>query len=153
VHHLDDVLTLWPYVAVGDAFQHWVYTHPAEAADHQRCDREYATLWQRYMPVVDWSGLEDVLACRWHRVPHFFRHPFYYLEYALAQLGAVQVWGNALKDQANAVRLYRKGLALGGSAPLPALFAAAGAKFALDRATLGGAVDLLVRTLEELDAG
>jgi oligoendopeptidase F len=150
-HHLEEVLHLWPYVAAGDAFQHWIYTHPEEAAIPERIDAEYLRLWRRFMPVVDWSGLEDVLACRWQRVPHFFRHPFYYLEYGIAQLGAVQVWGNALRDQGVAVKRYRSALALGGSVPLPELFAAAGAKFALDRETLRGAVTLLVRELEELD--
>lgn len=150
-HHLEEVLQLWPYVAVGDAFQHWVYTHPEEALIPERCDAEYLAQWRRFMPVVDWSGFEEILACRWHRVPHFFRHPFYYLEYGIAQLGAVQVWGNALRDHPRAVRRYREALALGGSRPLPGLFQAAGATFALDHATLRGAVRLITDALEELD--
>ena len=82
---------------------------------------------------------------------HIFQIPFYYIEYGLAQLGAVQVWGNALGDQAGAVARYRRALALGGTVTLPELYATAGAKFAFDVETLGQAVELVERTIQELD--
>ena len=152
IEHLERSLLFWPYMAVVDAFQHWVYEHPEEAADPAACDRIWGGLWDRFMPVTDWRGLEDVKVSGWMRKLHIFQLPFYYVEYGLAQLGAVQVWGNALEDQAAAVAAYRKALALGGTVTLPELYAAAGAKFAMDAATLRRAVDLMVRVIEELEA-
>ncbi len=152
IEHLERSLLFWPYMAVVDAFQHWVYEHPEEAADPAACDRIWGGLWDRFMPVTDWRGLEDVKVSGWMRKLHIFQLPFYYVEYGLAQLGAVQVWGNALEDQAAAVAAYRKALALGGTVTLPELYAAAGAKFAMDAATLRRAVDLMMRVIEELEA-
>lgn len=149
--HLEDVLKFWPYMAVVDAFQHWVYTHPESAADPANCDETWAGLWARFMPGVDWSGLEEEMMTGWQRKQHIFEVPFYYVEYGLAQLGAVQVWRNALQNQGEAVARYRRALALGGTVPLPDLFAAAGAKLAFDADTLGEAVTLIEDTLEALD--
>jgi len=150
--HLEDALRFWPYMAVVDAFQHWVYTHPESAADPAKCDEMWTGLWARFMPDVDWSGLEEEMVTGWQRKLHIFKYPFYYVEYGLAQLGAVQVWRNALQNQAEAVARYRQALALGGTVPLPDLFAAAGAKLAFDADTLGEAGALIERTLAELDS-
>ncbi len=152
IEHLERSLLFWPYMAVVDAFQHWVYEHPEEAADPAACDRIWGGLWDRFMPVTDWRGLEDVKVSGWMRKLHIFELPFYYVEYGLAQLGAVQVWANALEDQAAAVAAYRKALALGGTVTLPELYAAAGAKFAMDAATLRQAVDLMMQVIEKLEA-
>jgi oligoendopeptidase F len=151
VEHLERNILFWPYMAVVDAFQHWVYANAAEAADPSRCDEQWKTQWGRFMGGVDWSGLEDELTTGWHRKLHIFEVPFYYVEYGLAQLGAIQVWANALQDQSGAVARYRKALALGGTASLPQLFAAAGAKFGFDAETLYRSVELMERTIEELE--
>ena len=108
-------------------------------------------MWDRFIPGVDYSGLEQVKATGWHRKLHIHQLPFYYVEYGLAQLGAVQIFGNALKDQAGAVAAYRKALALGGTVTLPQLFAAAGARFAFDDAILKVAVDLMEKVIGELE--
>jgi oligoendopeptidase F len=152
VEHLEGILTFWPYMAVVDGFQHWVYTNPEAADDPAACDQAWDELWGRFMAGIDWSGLDAERATGWHRKQHIFRAPFYYVEYGLAQLGAVQVWRNALADQRGAVATYRRALALGGTARLPELFAAAGARFAFDTATLQEAVDLLEATIGELEA-
>ena len=135
-----------------DAFQHWVYEHPEEAADPARCEDEWAQLMRRFMPYIDWSGLEEELRNDWRRIPHLFASPLYFLEYALAQLGAVQVWANARRDQAEAVRQYRHALSLGGTRTLPELYAAAGVRFAFDEETIQNAVTLLESTIDELAA-
>jgi oligoendopeptidase F len=101
---------------------------------------------------VDWSGLEDAMMTGWQRKLHIFQEPFYYVEYGLAQLGAVQVWRNALQDQAGAVAAYRRALALGGTVALPELYATAGAKFALDAGTLREAIGLLELQIKHLEA-
>jgi oligoendopeptidase F len=81
-----------------------------------------------------------------------FDYPLYYVEYGLAQLGAVQVWRNALRDQREAVAAYRRALALGVTKSLPQLFAAAGAALTFDAETLGEAVELLEEKIEELES-
>lgn len=151
IEHLEKILDFWPYMAVVDAFQHWAYTHGSEAADPAACDAAWSRLWDRFMITADYSGMQDIKETGWHRKHHIFRYPFYYIEYGLAQLGAVQVWANALEDQAAAVRAYRSGLALGGTRNLHDLFGATGAKFAFDSQTLGAAVDLIERTINDLE--
>jgi len=149
--HLEKLLLFWPYMAVVDAFQHWVYEHPAAASDPAHCDAAWAEQWDRFIPGVDFSGLETAKTRGWHRKRHIHRAPFYYIEYGLAQLGAVQIWANAREDQAGAVQSYRAALALGGTVDTPTLYAAAGGKFAFDVETLAPAVDLIVRTLDALE--
>jgi oligoendopeptidase F len=149
--HLEHLLTFWPYMAVVDAFQHWVYTQPHLAQEPASCDAKWLELWQRFLPGVDWSGLEEEAMTGWQRKQHIFRYPFYYVEYGLAQLGAVLVWRNARRDQAGAVKAYRRALALGGTRSLPELYQAAGARFAFDSETLAEAVELVEEVLGQLE--
>jgi oligoendopeptidase F len=149
--HLEGLILFWPYMAVVDGFQHWAYENADAARDPQNCDAAWATLWRRFMPGVDWSGLEEEMMTGWHRKLHIYEEPFYYVEYGLAQLGAIQVWRNALNDQAEAVARYRHALALGGTAPIPELYRAAGARFAWDAGTLRAAVELVEGTIQELN--
>jgi oligoendopeptidase F len=152
INHLESIVLFWPYMAVVDAFQHWAYTNFQAAADPDTCDAEWTRLWDRFMLGADWSGLEQEKMTGWHRKLHLYHAPFYYVDYGLAQLGAVQVWKNAMEDQAKAVKKYREALALGGTAPLVELYQRAGAKLAFDANTLGEAVSLIESTLEQLEA-
>jgi oligoendopeptidase F len=149
--HLKGIILFWPWMAVVDAFQHWVYENPQLGSDPAQCDAKWVELRQRFQPGIDWSGLDEAYKASWHRQSHILRSPFYYVEYGLAQLGAVQVWGNALKDQAGTVAQYRQALSLGGTAPLTELYATAGAKFAFDSPTLHDAVTLIETALAELE--
>jgi oligoendopeptidase F len=151
IEHLERSLLFWPYMAVVDAFQHWCYENHQVASDPANCDAKWVEIWERFMPGVDWSGLEQESMTGWQRKPHIHDSPFYYVDYGLAQLGAVQVWRNTLNDRASAIAAYRKALSLGGSAPLPHLYATAGARFAFDAGTLGMAVDLMQKTIAELE--
>jgi oligoendopeptidase F len=153
VEHLERLILFWPYMAVVDAFQHWVYENASEAQVPSNCDAQWKRIWERFMPWIDWSGLEQEMVTGWQRKLHIHTVPFYYVEYGLAQLGAVQVWKNAIEDQAGAVAAYRRALGLGGTVSLPALFAAAGAKFALDAATLNSGVSLTEETVRTLNSG
>ncbi|GAB1422399.1 M3 family oligoendopeptidase [Anaerolineales bacterium] len=152
IEHLEGLIRFWPYMAVVSSFQHWVYTHEGDAIDPQQCDAKWAELWSLFMKGIDWTGLEDWVNTGWHRKLHIFHLPFYYIEYGLAQLGAVQIWANSLKDHRQALEAYIAALQLGNTATLPQLFETAGAKFAFDSETLGTAVDLIERTIEELEA-
>ncbi|HHY88299.1 MAG TPA: M3 family oligoendopeptidase [Chloroflexi bacterium] len=149
---VEGAVLFWPYMAVVDAFQHWAYTHPQQATDPAALDAAWGELWQRFMPGVDYSGLEDVMVTGWQRKPHIFTDPFYYIEYGLAQLGAVQVWRNWERDPQEAVRAYRRALSLGGTVTLPELYRAAGARLAFDAETLGEAVAFMEQAIERLEA-
>jgi oligoendopeptidase F len=129
--HLEGIVAIFPWIATVDAFQHWIYSHPG----HSRAERRQAwlALMDRFGGEVDWSGYEEARANLWHRQLHIFLHPFYYIEYGIAQLGALQVWANSRRDKRRALRAYQRALALGGSRPLPELFAAAGCRFDFTR--------------------
>ncbi len=143
--HLEGIVGVFPWIATIDAFQHWVYTHPDHTSGERRA--AWLRLMDRFGGGIDWTGAEATRASLWHRQLHVFIHPFYYVEYGIAQLGALQVWANARRDPAAALRDYKAGLALGGSRPLPDLFARAGCRFDFSQATLR---PLLASVREEL---
>jgi oligoendopeptidase F len=151
LEHLETTLEWWPYIAVVDAFQHWVYENLDAARDTRLCDEVWASLHRVFLPHLDWTGIEDTLRVCWRLQDHIMVVPFYYIEYGLAQLGAVGVWANALKDQAGAVKAYRKALSLGNTASLPDLYKAAGVKFAFGAEELARAVNLVERAIGELE--
>lgn len=151
IEHLESMILFWPFMAVVDSFQQWVYENPRAGANPVACDKKWGELWDRFVPGVDWSGLEQVKVTGWHRKLHIHQVPFYYVEYGLAQLGAVQIFGNALKDQKKAVAHYRRALSLGGMVTLPELFKTAGAKFSFDPGILKTAVDLMEGVIGELE--
>jgi oligoendopeptidase F len=124
---LEGVIVMLPWIAQIDAFQHWVYTHPS----HTRAERTQAwlDLDARFGGQVDWSGLEASRESMWQRQLHLFGLPFYYIEYGIAQLGALQLWLASRRSESDAIASYKRALTLGGSRPLPELFAAAGLRF------------------------
>lgn len=151
IEHLEGIITFLPYMAVVDAFQHWVYTHPQEAAAADQCDAVWDKLYGRFIPGIDWAGYEESKKTGWHRKPHIFTSPFYYIEYGMAQVGALQVWRNSLQDPVKALTDYRRALSLGGTKTLPELFASAGAEFRFDTAMLTDLVDLIEETTAALE--
>ncbi len=153
IEHIESSIVFWPYMALVDAFQHWVYENPGDAIQPEKCNEQWKTFSERFMPWLDWSGFEDVLESGWQRKLHIHVVPFYYVEYGMAQLGAVQIWRNSLQDSASALHRYRKALSLGGTVPLPELFETAGAKFAFDAETLNSAVGFMADMLEKLSLG
>jgi oligoendopeptidase F len=146
--HLEGIVEIFPWIATVDAFQHWIYSHPG----HSRAERQKAwlDLMDRFAGDVDWSGYAEARANAWHRQLHIFLHPFYYVEYGIAQLGALQIWANSRRDKAQALRDYHRGLALGGSRPLPELFQAAGCRFDFTAQTVQPLVKLVSDELGKL---
>ncbi len=126
---LSSVFHGWCHMATVVLFQHWIYTNDDEAMNPDKCDDKWIELRNRFIPAVDWTGLEHYRPMRWRRQLHVFLYPFYYVEYGLARLGAVQIWMNAEENHAEALQAYRNALALGGKATLPELFSTAGADF------------------------
>ncbi len=127
--HLEGVLRTLTWIASIDAFQHWVYGRPQHSHDERRT--AWLDIRRRFGGDVDWSGFEHAYAMQWIAQTHLFNHPFYYIEYAIAQLCALQNWQHYRRDPRSAIAAYRKALALGGSRPLPDLFAAMDVRFDL----------------------
>jgi oligoendopeptidase F len=146
--HLEGTIGFFPWMATVDGFQHWVYTHPGHS--HAERAAAWMELMDRFGGDVDWTGYESARAHLWHRQLHIFLHPFYYVEYGIAQLGALQVWANSKRDKVKALNNYKQALALGGSRPLPELFAAAGCPFRFDAATIRPLIQLAREELKKL---
>jgi oligoendopeptidase F len=147
---LEGIVLFFPHCASVDAFQQWIYVDDAGRNADAR-DAKWLGLRQRFEgDAVDWSGLDKERIARWYQQPHFFSSPFYYIEYGIAQLGALQVWRNSLSDQKEAVRKYREALALGATQPLPELFKAAGARLIFDVAGMHALVTLVEEELAKL---
>lgn len=135
---LRDSLGWFPFMAMVDAFQHWLYVAEDHGPDARRA--KWAELEARFRPDIDWSGLEQYRDIGWQFL-HVFSVPFYFLEYAIAQLAAMRIWLNSLEDERGAVEAYKRALALGGSRPLPELFQTAGAELGLNEATVSSIVE------------
>ncbi len=145
---IEGMVSIFPWIATIDAFQHWIYTHPRHTRDQRVA--EWLGLRGRFGGIDDWSGHEQVRETQWQRQLHLYGVPFYYIEYGIAQIGALQLWLNARRDRAGTLRKYREALALGGSRPLPELWDAAGIRFDFSAATLRPLIDALSAELEAL---
>lgn len=145
--HLEGVLRTLTWIASIDAFQHWVYAQPNHAPEERRI--AWLDIRRRFGSTVDWSGLEAECAMQWTGQTHLFQNAFYYIEYAIAQLAALQVWRNYRRDTAGTVAAYRRALSLGATLPLPDLFAALGVDFDLSPATVG---ELVADVMDQLEA-
>mgnify|MGYP001985145977 CR=1 FL=1 len=148
---LESIVDLFGWVATIDAFQHWLYTHPGHSSGERR--EKWVELAARFSPHIDWRGMEENFACLWHRQGHLFSAPFYYIEYAIAQIGALQAWLAESRDHAGTVRKYQEALALGGSRSLPELFETAGLRFAMGSDILNEIIPAVMKRIGELDAG
>ncbi|MBX3141353.1 MAG: M3 family oligoendopeptidase [Trueperaceae bacterium] len=130
-----------------DAIQHFVYTHPSETGPTiAEIDAQWRRLDERFDTGMDMTGFDRLRSKGWHII-HLFHYPFYYLEYAMAYLGALQVWRNALQDAPRALGQYKAALALGGTRPLDELYEAAGIRFAFDERTVASLSQLAVDAL------
>ncbi len=126
--HLEGIIHTIAWVATIDAFQHWMYEHPGHSSKERQ--QAWIGFYQQFGgQFIDWTSLEEVRAFVWHRQLHVFEVPFYYIEYGIAQLGALQLWVKSQQGFAQALTSYKKGLSLGGSQPLPKLYEAAGIQF------------------------
>lgn len=145
---LEGIIRVFPWVATIDLYQHWIYTHPGHTTAERTA--HWLTLMDRFGSKTDWTGWEEARAALWQRQLHLFGIPFYYVEYAIAQLGALQLWLKSKEDPQRALANYRAGLRLGGTRPLPELFAAAGVRFDFSQQTLRPLIDRVREELAEL---
>jgi oligoendopeptidase F len=150
IKHLEDILDTLPWVATIDAFQHWIYENPS----HTPAERSQA--WNRIYgqfsdTITDWSGLEDVKTKLWQKQLHLFEVPFYYIEYAIAQLGALAVWRNYCQNPAQALDQYLNALSLGYTKPIKEIYATAGIEFNFSQAYIQELMDFLAQKIQQLE--
>lgn len=149
-HQLERVITIFPWIAIIDKFQHWVYENPnhsleERAAKWVEINDEFST------GVLDLSGLEEFRKYGWQRQLHLFEVPFYYIEYGIAQLGAIGMWMQYKQDKEKALDNYSKALALGGTRTLPELYEAAGIPFDLGPNRVKTLMDFVASQMAELE--
>jgi len=127
-HQLERVLTIFPWIATIDKFQHWIYENPYHTLEER--DESWRKLLNEYTSsAIDVTGLEEYRKYSWQRQLHLYEVPFYYIEYGIAQLGAIGLWKQFKENKENAINNYINALKLGGTKTLPELYAAAGLKF------------------------
>jgi oligoendopeptidase F len=159
--HLEGIIQTLAWVANIDAFQHWLYEHPQHSPEERR--QAWCTFYDRFGGTfIDWSdspspesgfggtSLAEVKSYLWHRQLHIFEVPFYYIEYGIAQLGALQVWQNLHRDPKKALTAYKYGLSLGGSMPVTELYRAAGISFDFSEKAIRPLVEALRDEWEKL---
>jgi len=125
---IEGTLKVLPWIAQIDAFQHWIYENPTHSLS------ERAAHWQQLATdfgtgLTDWAGYEDLVESAWQRQLHLFEVPFYYIEYGIAQLGALGVWKNSLENYPSAIENYKNALALGYTEPMTKIYETAGVPF------------------------
>ena len=139
---LERVLTIFPWIATIDKFQQWIYENPAHT--HEERLENWNRILNEFTPeTLDVSGLEEYRNYSWQRQLHLFEVPFYYIEYGIAQLGAIGLWQQFQKDKTAALTNYTHALSLGGTRTLPQLFEAAGLKFDLSPAHIKGLMEFV----------
>lgn len=146
---LEGCLTFLPWCMTVDAFQHWVYLHPDHTAEQRR--QAFLELSGRFASRLDWSGLEDFQHLRWLMQLHIFEVPFYYIEYGLAQLGALSIYMNYKQNQAKALKQYQDFLNLGYSRPVDEIYRTAGVPFDFSQDRIRELVDFVRGELAVLD--
>lgn len=125
---LEGIISTLPWIATVDAFQHWIYENPG----HSRSERaaQWLELSRRFgTGLVDYTGIEDALTYSWHKQLHIFEVPFYYVEYGMAQLGAIGVWKNCLLKPEQGLEMYKAALKLGYTKSIPDIYQTAGIRF------------------------
>ncbi len=146
---LERVITIFPWIATIDKFQHWAYENPGHTAS-ERANKWLEILNEFSSPEIDFSGLESYRQYSWHRQLHLFEVPFYYIEYGIAQLGAIGLWQQYKENPEKAVGNYVNALRLGGTKTLPELFKAAGLQFDFSPAAIKELMEFVKRELDQL---
>lgn len=148
--HLESILQVLPWIATIDTFQHWIYENP----NHSREERKikWLDISKKFgTGLTDWTGYESSRDYSWHKQLHLFEVPFYYIEYGFAQLGALQVWKNALENEKSAIENYKKGLALGYTRDIKSIYKAAGVEFDFSAENIRSLAEVTLKYLGNLN--
>lgn len=148
-HQLERTITIFPWIAIIDKFQHWVYEHPQHSVE-ERTDAWMNILTEFSTSAIDYTGLDAYRAIGWQRQLHLFEVPFYYIEYGIAQLGAIGLWMQYKKNPKQALDNYMNALSLGGTKTLPELYKAAGLEFNLTPAYIKNLMEFVKTEMDQL---
>ena len=148
-HQLERTITIFPWIAIIDKFQHWIYEHPAHTIQ-ERTDAWVSIAKEFSTHSIDYSGLDHFRAIGWQRQLHLFEVPFYYIEYGIAQLGAIGMWMQYQKNPTQALENYMNALSLGGTKTLPELYTTAGLSFNFSPDYVKTLMDFTNEELEKL---
>jgi oligoendopeptidase F len=148
-HQLERTITIFPWIAIIDKFQHWVYEHPQQTVEQRTAEwmnilNEFST------SAIDYTGLDAFRAIGWQRQLHLFEVPFYYIEYGIAQLGAIGLWMQYKQNPQQALQHYMNALSLGGTKTLPELYKAAGLEFNLTPDYIKKLMEFVKSEMDEL---
>lgn len=149
-HQLERVITIFPWIATIDKFQHWVYENPTHTIE-ERTNKWVEIMNEFSTNAIDFSGLEEYRKTGWQRQLHLFEVPFYYIEYGIAQLGAIGLWMQYIKNPQQALQNYISALSLGGTKTLPVLYETAGLKFDFSPAHIKTLMEFVNGEMEKLN--
>ena len=146
---LERVITIFPWIATIDKFQHWIYENPNHT-EEERAGNWMKILEEFSTPVIDYAGLDEYRLYAWQRQLHLYEVPFYYIEYGIAQLGAIGLWQQYKQDPETAIQHYMNALQLGGTRTLPELFKAAGLQFNFSPGYISGLMGFVKKEIDDL---
>lgn len=149
IHQLERVITIFPWIAVIDKFQHWIYENPNHTVEARA--ENWVRIFNEFQDgIIDYSGLEKYVENGWQKQLHLFEVPFYYIEYGIAQLGAIGLWKQFKENPEQALDNYTKALSLGGTKTLPELYEAAGLTFDFSSANIKSLMEFVNKEMEQL---
>jgi len=149
IHQLERVITIFPWIATVDKFQHWIYEHPGHTREERR--KAWMGILDEFSSkTMDMNGLENYRGFSWQRQLHLYEVPFYYIEYGIAQLGAIGMWMHFRKNPTRALADYTKALSLGGTRTLPVLYTTAGLQFDFSPAHIKTLIEFIQKELVKL---
>jgi oligoendopeptidase F len=144
--HLEGIITILPWIALVDKFQHWIYTNPNHTVEER--ENTWAAMYNELSSgEVSWAGYEELAKCFWQKQLHIFEVPFYYIEYGIAQLGAIAVWRNFKQHKAAAIEAYKAALQLGATRTIPEIYKTAGIEFNFSKEYVRELVSFMKREL------
>lgn len=130
---MEDIIETLPWVATIDKFQHWIYEHPNHTPEQRK--QQWNVVFQQFADTVtDWRGWEEARDYLWQKQLHLYEVPFYYIEYGMAQLGAIAIWRNYRQQGKAGLESYLRALKLGNMGTIPEIYRAAGIRFDFSRA-------------------
>jgi oligoendopeptidase F len=148
-HQLERVISIFPWIATIDKFQHWLYENPGHSPEERKS--KWIEIFSEFTsPVLDISGLEEYRSYFWQKQLHLFEVPFYYIEYGIAQLGALGLWKQFKENKEQALINYMNALSLGGTRTLPELFKTAGLHFDFSPSVVGNLMDFVWQEMKSL---
>ena len=147
--HLESIIETLPWVATIDKFQHWVYTHPTQTAAERR--ENWLHIYEQFADsVTDWNGFEQYKEYIWQRQLHLYEVPFYYIEYGIAQLGAIGIWRNYRQNPEAGLQGYLNALQVGYKAPLRDIYAAANVPFDFSKEHINALMQFVWQEIQQL---